>query len=87
MRDRLEGKIQNAGVGGNRVNTEWQLPLSGVHSIMMEKFTQPGEGGLWGALQTHPLSLYLPYHYICGAGYHWLCTAMRMGPKYETLMI
>ncbi len=24
---------------------EWQLPLSGVHSIMMEKLAQPGEGG------------------------------------------
>ncbi len=31
------------------VHTEWQLPLSGVHSIMMEKSAQPGkEGG--GAL-------------------------------------
>ncbi len=25
-----------------RVHTEWQLPLSGVHSIMMEKLTQAG---------------------------------------------
>ncbi len=25
--------------------TEWQRPLSGVHSIMMEKFAQAGEGG------------------------------------------
>ncbi len=61
MRDRLEGKIQNAGGVGNRVHTEWQLPLSGGHSIMMEKFAQPGEVG--GApLHAHPLSLYLPSH-------------------------
>jgi hypothetical protein len=25
--------------------TEWQRPLSGVHSIMMVKSAQPGEGG------------------------------------------
>ncbi len=29
----------------HRVHTEWQLPLSSIHSIMMEKFAQPGEGG------------------------------------------
>jgi hypothetical protein len=41
----------------HRVHTEWQLPLSGVHSIMMEKLAQPGyaEG-----VHAHPLSLYLP---------------------------
>ncbi len=27
------------------IHTEWQLPLSGVHSIMMEKLCLPGEGG------------------------------------------
>jgi hypothetical protein len=27
-----------------RVHTEWQPPLSGVHSIMMEKLAQVGEG-------------------------------------------
>ncbi len=26
----------------HRVHTEWQRPLSGVHSIMMEKLAQPG---------------------------------------------
>ncbi len=31
-----------------RVHTEWQWSLSSVHSIMMEKSAQPGEG--WGAL-------------------------------------
>ncbi len=35
----------------HRVHTEWQLPLSGVHPIMMEKFARPGEGG--GALPPH----------------------------------
>ncbi len=28
----------------HREHTEWKLPLSGVHSIMMEKLAQPGEG-------------------------------------------
>jgi hypothetical protein len=34
---------------GHRVHTEWQRPLSGVHSIMMEKLSQAGEGGGGGA--------------------------------------
>jgi hypothetical protein len=29
---------------GLRVHTEWQRPLSGKHSIMMEKLAQAGEG-------------------------------------------
>jgi hypothetical protein len=29
----------------HKVYTEWQRPLSGVHSIMMEKLVQAGEGG------------------------------------------
>jgi hypothetical protein len=30
----------------HRVHTEWQLPVSGVHSIIrVEKLAQPGEGG------------------------------------------
>jgi hypothetical protein len=32
-------------VVGNRVHTEWQPPLSGIHSIMMGKLAQAGEGG------------------------------------------
>ncbi len=28
----------------HRVHTEWQLPISGVHSIMMENVAQSGEG-------------------------------------------
>ncbi len=34
---------------GNRfsteIHTEWQRPLFGVHSIMMDYLVQPGEGG------------------------------------------
>ncbi len=37
------------------VHTEWQWPLSGVHSIMLEKLAQAGEGG--GCTPT-------PFHYI-----------------------
>ncbi len=40
-----------------RVHTEWQRPLSGVHSITMEKLAQAGEGG--GRVHALPLSLYL----------------------------
>ena len=40
-------------------HTEWQWPLSGVHSIMMEKLAQAGEGG-GGGVHAHPPSLYLP---------------------------
>jgi hypothetical protein len=43
----------------HRVQTEWQRPLSGVHSIMMEKFALTGEGGGGGCTQT-PLPQYLP---------------------------
>ncbi len=40
-----------------RVQTEWQRPLSGVHSIMMEKLVPAGEGGRCTDAQT--LSLHL----------------------------
>ncbi len=40
------------------VHTEWQLPISGVHSIMMEKSALAGEGG--GA-RPPPFTL-LPSH-------------------------
>ena len=49
--DHCESSVYNLGcVAGactlsHRVYTECQLPLSGVHSIMMEKLAQPGEGG------------------------------------------
>ncbi len=44
----------------HRVHTERQWPISGVHSIMMEKSALAGGGG-----SAHPpLSLYLHYHHI-----------------------
>jgi hypothetical protein len=42
------------------VDTEWQLPLSGVHSIMMEKLAQSSEDG--GAL--HAISFHYIYHHV-----------------------
>jgi hypothetical protein len=37
--------------------TDWQRPLSGVHSVMLEKLAHAGEGG---GMHFHPLSVYLP---------------------------
>ncbi len=42
----------------HRVHIEWQWPLSGVYSIMMEKSAQPGAGG--GCTPTPFHSIYLP---------------------------
>ncbi len=36
----------------HRVHTEWQRPLSGIHSIMMERLAQAGEGGARPTLFT-----------------------------------
>ncbi len=33
----------------HKVHTEWRLPISGLHPIMMEKSTLAGEGGHGGA--------------------------------------
>ncbi len=41
----------------HRVHTEWQIPIFGVHSIMMEKTAVAGEGG--GA---RPPTIHLPSH-------------------------
>ncbi len=38
----------------HRVHAEWQWPFSGVHSIMMVKSAQPGEGGV---TTTSPFTL------------------------------
>jgi hypothetical protein len=32
-------------LSSHRVHTDWQWPISGVHSILMEKSALPGEGG------------------------------------------
>ncbi len=42
-----------------RVHTEWRLPISGVHPIMMEKSFLAGESG---GVHAHPLSAY--YHHV-----------------------
>jgi hypothetical protein len=61
---KMGGEVPGSGLGWNRagrkgdnhrVLTERQLPLSGEHSIMMEKLAQPGEGG-----ECTPT----PFHYI-----------------------
>ncbi len=44
------------------IHTDRQWPLSGVHSIMMEKSAQLGEGG--GGVPADPLSLYSIYHHV-----------------------
>ncbi len=48
--------------------TEWQWPLSGVHSIMMEKLAQAGECG-W----VHATPFQYIYHHIqsCGVRSSW----------------
>ncbi len=54
-----------------KVHTDWQWPLSGVHSIMMVKSAQPFESG-WDA--RLPLSLYLPWVHdkpCCGERSSW----------------
>ena len=43
----------------HRVHTEWQRPLSGVHSIMMEQLAQAGEDG-----ECTPAHFQFIYHHI-----------------------
>ncbi len=52
----------------HRVHTKWQGPLSGVHSITMEKLAQPGEGG-----GSTPNPFYYIYHHVhsCGVRSSW----------------
>ncbi len=52
------GIVGERGGGSTTEYTEWKRPLSGAHSITMEKFAQAGEDG--GCTHAHPLSLYLP---------------------------
>jgi hypothetical protein len=69
-----DGKSREIGKAWNTECTEWQRPLSGVHSIMMEKLAQAGEG--MGVLAHsperedtlplfHTLTLYIQY-VLCG---------------------
>ncbi len=51
----------------HRAHTEWQLPLSGVYSIMMEKLAQPGFTlstitKLWFTIQLRG-QIHSPYFY------------------------
>jgi hypothetical protein len=53
-------------VGGLCVTTEyteWQCPISGVHSIMMEKLAQAGNGG-----RSTPTPFHYIYHHVKSGG-------------------
>ncbi len=52
----------------HRVHTEWQLPLSGVHTILMEKLARPGEGG-----ECTPTFFHYIYQHVqsCGVRSSW----------------
>ncbi len=54
--------------GTHRVHTEWQRPLSGVYSIMMETLAQAGEGG-----GCTPTPFHCIYHHVqsCGVRSSW----------------
>ncbi len=52
IRQHLSWTRFQPGSWNHRVHTEWQLLLSGVHSIMMEKLAQPGEAGWLGLGST-----------------------------------
>ncbi len=71
---------------GHRVHTEWQRPLSGVHSSMIEKLAQAGEGegarpppchysyhAVYApAEKADTLTLFHLYPYVlCGQGCVW----------------
>ncbi len=45
--------------GSPREHTKWQRPISGVHSIMMEKLALACEGGNW-EVYAHPLFTLIP---------------------------
>ncbi len=47
----------------HRVHKEWQLPLTGVHSIMVEKLAQPGGGEGCTPTLFHPI-----YHHLQSCG-------------------
>ena len=47
--------VHGYGLWFHRVHTEWQRPLSGAHSIMMEKSAQAGGGG--GCTRPPPFTI------------------------------
>jgi|688.fasta_scaffold95572_3 hypothetical protein len=49
----------------HRVHTEWQRPISGVHSIMMEKWALAGEGGGCTPTPFHSI-----YHHVQSCSVH-----------------
>ncbi len=53
----------------HRVQTEWQRPPPGVHSIMMEKLAQAGEGG-----ECTPTPCKFIYNHIQSCSVHCTCT-------------
>jgi hypothetical protein len=59
---REEAKVE----GHTTEYTDWKLPLSGVHSIMMEKSAQAGEGA-----GCTPTTFHYIYHHVqsCGVRY------------------
>jgi hypothetical protein len=54
----MKGSQQREGERGNLFDTECQWPLSGIHSIMMEKSAQPADGG-----GCTPVPFYYIYHH------------------------
>ncbi len=67
-----------------RIHTEWQWPLSGAHSIMMEKSAPPGEGG--GVHSTpSTLSLYCIFHHVQSCGVCSCSWEVRYTPPIFTL--
>jgi hypothetical protein len=58
----------------HRVHTEWQRPLSGVHSIMMEKLSQPGEGGGCTSTSFHYINHHVQSCSVCSSWDSRYCT-------------
>ncbi len=65
--------------GDHRVHTEWQWPLSGVHSNMREKLAKASEGG-----GCTPIPFHYIYHHVqsCGVCSSW---EGRYTPPFSTL--
>ncbi len=56
MADKI-AKMEKRGGLFHRVHTEWRLPISGVHPIMMEKWALAGEGGGWTPILFQPITI------------------------------